>query len=104
MKKIFIALAIISSILYGHGGHDHKSKSAIQQIAKKKIEQLIRSSKIDKSWSNPYISNTKKKQFGNKMEWMISLENSYIKDKTKQIIFVFVSEDGEVKGVNYTGK
>ena len=104
MKKIFIAITLISSILYGHGGHNHKSKSAIQQIAKKKIEQLINGNKIDKSWSNPYISNTKKKQFGTKMEWVISLENSYIKDKTKQVIYVFVSEGGVVKGANYTGK
>ena len=94
----------MSTILYAHGGHNHKSKSAIQQIAKKKIAQLIRNSKIDKSWSSPYILNTKKKQFGNKTEWVVSLENSYIKDKTKQIIYVFVGEDGEVNGANYTGK
>ena len=104
MKKIFITITLISSILYAHGGHNYKSKSAIQQIAKKKIERLIESRKIEKSWSSPYISNTKKKQFGNKMEWVIILENSYIKDKTKQVIYVFVSEDGVVKGANYTGK
>ncbi len=104
MKKIFIAIALISSIIYGHGGHNHKSKSAIQQIAKKKIERLIESRKIEKSWSNPYISNTKKKQFGKHLEWVVIFENSYIKDKTKQVIYVFIGEDGKVKGANYTGK
>ncbi len=104
MKRIVTILLFITALLFGHGGHNHKSKSAIQQIAKKKIAELIQSKKINKSWKRPYVLDTKKKYFGKLQEWIVSFENSDIKDPKKKIIYVFVSEEGKVQGANYTGK
>jgi len=119
MKKLIKVMLIVLTVglptLYGHGSaqHEHKArvstqeqvtKKTIQNMAKQEIKKLTLAKKIDDSWLFIPISKTKKIQFNNAPEWVVSFNNSKIEDKDKQIIYVFISTYGKVLATNYSGK
>ena len=122
MKKLLkitlitAALALAFNPLYGGAGHDHKhggghshsqdiaSKEAIQDVAFKQVLKYVELSKIDKSWAEAKVKNITKKVFNKQTEWVLSFENLKIKDKEKQIIYVFIDLYGDVIAANFTGK
>jgi len=71
-------------------------------VAKGKVVSLIVAKKIDESWKEPYITSTKKKEFNDIPEW-VGFENGKIEDKSKQILYIFLTLEGKVTGANYTG-
>lgn len=110
--------AVIMSILFaspafaggGHehsqdGGHSHGTISSAAVIAKadKKVQQLIKSGKIDKNWAGKKAS-VKKKQFKNGMEWVVSYKNAAMKDAEKQDLYLFYTLSGRYIAANYSGK
>ena len=116
IKATVIAFALSFTTLYAsgsHGGHGHShdtptqkeiSKTSIQKIAKQEIKRLTVAKKIDDSWLFIPISKMKKTQYNYNNEWVVSFDNSKVKDKSKQTLYIFVSVYGNVTGANYTGK
>ena len=117
LRNILLTTMIVCGVnpLYASSGHDHAhtghghshvsiSKAEVQDIAKKQLARLVYDEKIDSSWAGTDTLDTRKKQFKYSTEWMIRFENINIKDKTKQIIYIFVNLSGKVTGANYTGK
>ena len=105
----FIALLTIGiSTLSAHGGgstHKHEgiSEAKIKSIASEHMLKLINEKKVDKSWSKSSIINSEKKIFNKKVEWVVSFGNDYLSNVEKQILYIFVSQDGKITGANYTG-
>jgi len=114
IKTAVITVALTSTALNASGSHDgghgHShtqavvSKSDIETTAKQELVRLVQNQKIDKSWSNIPIAGMKKKQFHHNTEWVVSFENSQIKDREKQTLYIFVSLYGKTTGANYTGE
>ena len=113
MKKIIITAVLTLSFmslynpLYAHGNHVHKSEiseSDIKSKATKKVSQLVKKSKIDKSWLKAPVLEVKKKTFKTKEEWVVSFGNENMSDIDKKILYVFLSTGGKITGANYTGK
>jgi len=109
MTRLFTLLAIMAltfSSLNAHGHHNHKhevSKSAIQQQAKKQLSLLVENGKVDKTFADAFLADTKEKQFGKFTEWVVRFENKKMKDVTKENLFIFLNLKGKVLGANYTG-
>lgn len=113
IKATVVTLALSITALYAGSGHGHShdvsskkeiSKTSIQKIAKQEVKRLTLAKKIDNNWLFIPISKMKKTQYNYNNEWVVSFENSKIKDKTKQTLYIFVSVYGNITGANYTGK
>ena len=132
MKKIIsktlviTAISLITSPLYAQENkihtqdelhlktkHEHNhscaakvelSKKDIQRAARKRLWMLTQEKKISTSWLEIPIVSTDKKQFADRVEWVVIYRDLNIKDKKKQNIYIFVDFYGHVMGVNYTGK
>ena len=92
----------------GHSnhGHGHGEMSADKASAKatKTMQNLVKRGVIDKSWSSMKAVKAEKKRFSKGDEWVVSFKNDNIKDKAKQVLYVFYSLDGHYIAANYTGK
>ena len=113
MKLLKIAiftllLTLGFSPLAAHGGaHIHNSseipEAKVKDIASAYVDKLINDGKIERSWSKSSIINSEKKKFNKNIEWIVSFGNDYLSNVEKQILYIFVSQDGKVTGANYTG-
>ena len=114
IKATVVTLALSLTTLYagsGHshdGGHSHSQVKVNQEVVKKQankeLTRLVKSGKVDNSWSNTPIKDMKKKQFHHNTEWVVSYENKRITNKAKQTLYIFVSLTGKITGANHTGK
>ncbi len=119
IKTTVVALALSFTTLYAGGGHSHEgghghshgapaqeevSRASIKEIAKQEVKRLALAKKIDDSWLSIPVSKMKRTQYNYNNEWVVSFENSAIKDKTKQTLYIFISVYGNLTGANYTGK
>lgn len=113
MKKIIITAVLtllfvsIYNPLYAHGGHVHKSELSeldIKTKARTKLIDLVKKTKIDKSWKETKIIDIKKKMFNMSEEWVVSFGNENMNDIDKKILYIFLNSSGEITGANYTGK
>jgi len=95
---------------HNHSHHEHSaldktlSNTEIKKIAKQKVETLVLKKKIPKSWNSAEISKLGKDQSGRSNDWVVVFENTKIKNKTKQNLYIFLNLYGDVAGANYTGK
>ena len=116
MEKLLLALVIsvvsVSPVYAGgghehshDGGHSHGPVSAVVVIKKadEKVAQLVKAGKVDKSWAGKKAS-AKKKRFKNGEEWVVSYNNTEMKDIAKQNLYLFFSLNGRYIAANYTGK
>jgi len=110
--KVSIIAAVIATFspVYAGSGHNHShsqkvvTKDSARKVAIKKMGKLVVDNKIDKSWLNVPILNIEKKKFYDNLEWVVSFKNEKIKDSSKQTIYIFVSQSGELTGANFSGK
>ena len=118
MRKISSAL-IVSSLLLaspamagtGHehgpgGSHSHgpiTSEAAVKK-AEKQVRTLIGKGKLDQSWADAKLVESRQKDFGKGPEWVVSIRNEKEKDASKQTLYVFYTQNGSYLASNFTGK
>ena len=87
---------------YGNGGSSYTklNKTSILKIAKAEVRRLTMKGKIPHSWKSIPVSKIHK---SNTDDWMVIFNNTKIKDRSKQKLYIFIGIYGKVKGVNYTG-
>ena len=118
MRKLILYTVLIPNLLFasqvyagaghdhGHGhGHAHApvSKKAAEQIAKNSVNQFIKRESIEKSWSSATLQSAEQKEFGGRMEWIITLRNEKASKAKEQLLYVFLTLDGQYIAANYTG-
>jgi len=119
MKRTIVVLAMATMVAnatlfaqgmhkeehHKHSGHDKElRKSEIQQVAKTKVDLLVKEKKIQKSWKDASLVETRMKEFKNRLEWIVSFENKTIQEKKREMLLIFLNMKGEVLGVKYSGK
>jgi hypothetical protein len=115
MIKFFLTavLLIASEISFGHGDHippvascpaKECSKEQIEAGVPNAIQLLTKSGKIDSNWLTSKIEKIEQKQFAKGPEWVATLFDANQKDKSKQKLFIFITNKGYISGVNYTGE
>ena len=92
----------------GHSNHGHSHGELSAEKAKVKATQtmqsLVRRGVMDDSWNSIKPVKAEKKRFSKGDEWVVSFKNDNIKDKAKQVLYIFYSLDGHYIAANYTGK
>lgn len=115
MKKIILAglIAASPSLVLAHGDHAPKvakcaakdcTKTEIEAAAPIAVELLSKSGKIESSWTVAKIEKIEQKQFAKAKEWVVTLLDSTKTDKSKQNLYVFITNKGYLNGANYTGE
>lgn len=79
-------------------------KKIYKELHEKRLWMLVQTKKIDASWLEVPIVSTDKKQFVDKVEWVVNYQNLNVQDLAKQNIYIFVDFYGHVQGVNYIGR
>ncbi len=79
-------------------------EEAMEGAATKIIPHLIEDGKIDKTWKDLKAVSAEQKQFKTRKEWVVIFKNDKIADKSKQSLYVFVTLDGTLAGVNHSGQ
>lgn len=108
---VFTATSPLATNVYAHGADHGPSAPMIEPISEKRalelatniVESIIQKGKIDKTWVKVKPTEALRKQFSNRFEWVVSFKNPAIEDKSKQILYVFLSVTGEYLAANYTG-
>ena len=107
---IFILLFSLSSLgakngynYYYYGAESKLGKTAIVNIATHQIQRLILKKKIPKNWETIKHSHVNKAKKTAGSDWVVTFKNTVISNKKRQTLYIFVGENGTVKGVNYTG-
>lgn len=97
-----------SSLSLAGPGHGHSHGNPAISLEKTKaigryhVERLVKSKKIDASWSSSTYAKSEKKKFGKKVEWIVIFENkSGVKGKK---IYIFLNLSGEYIAANFTGR
>ena len=115
IKTALIAALLASTSLYAGSGHSHAehghshdqkvvSEDNIKDIAKQKVNSLVKQKKIAKSWVNSPVDKMELAKVNYKKDWVVSFKNTKIAKENRQTLYVFVNRNGMVKGANYTGK
>ena len=89
------------NVLHSHIG---VTKEDLEKNARQKIKSLVQEKQIDSSWLKAPIIGMDKKKFQYSDEWIVNFQNLSVKNKKKQIIYVFLDLRAIVTGANYTGK
>lgn len=113
--SVFLASALLlaGSAMAG-GGHDHGhghshaqipvDKTVAQTNGGKVIASLVSRKKIDQSWTGIAASSVEKKIYQDRPEWVITYNNTKVKEADKQKLYVFLTVSGDYIAANYTGK
>lgn len=86
---------------HGHG-HSHEAPAIIkdktEEIGRYHIKRLIKSEKIDSSWSESKFDQSVMK----KNEWLVTFDND--KGVKGKKLYIFLKKSGEFVAANFTGK
>lgn len=110
MRNILVAavfgLTMISTTAFAGAGHSHApvTKEAAAGMAVKKLDQLVKTGKLDKSWSGVAVSSIEQKTFAKGREWVITFRNDAVADQAKRTLYMFYAQDGHYLASNFTGK
>jgi len=88
-----------------HGpGHGPISDEKAAARATKKVNELIKKGKLDKSWKSIKPDSVEQKEFAKGREWVVVFKNDRVTDKSKASLYIFYSLDGHYIAANFTGK
>lgn len=111
IKTALIAVLVASTLLYAGSEHSHAehghsivSEDNIKEIAKQKVNTLVKQKKIAKSWKNTPVDKMEVSKLNYKKDWVVSFKNTKLAKKSRQTLYIFVSRNGIIEGANYTGK
>ncbi|WP_415397283.1 DUF6488 family protein [Sulfurimonas sp. CS5] len=115
IKTALIAVLVASTSLFASSEHSHAehghsheqkvvSEDNIKEIAKQKVNSLVKQKKIAKSWKNTPVDKMEISKVNYKKDWVVSFKNTKLAKKSRQTLYIFVSRNGMIKGANYTGK
>ncbi|MEZ4741064.1 MAG: DUF6488 family protein [Bdellovibrionota bacterium] len=114
MKAVLSSLLVmfnltVATLAFSHSDHHHPPKKPVtEDVAKKNAQEsvnmLIKTKKIENSWTKSQFVSLEKKRFGSSEEWVATYLNKAIKDTAKQKLFIFMRLSGEFLAANYTGK
>lgn len=112
MKTILFVMSLgISQIASAHGEHPKPIASCASKCTQGEIEKsipaavgsLILRGTLGSEWAKAKVVKVELKTFSKGPEWVATIYDEKIKDKTKQNAFVFITTTGFLNGANFTG-
>ena len=113
MKTLVSIIAItFCTVSYAGDGHSHghgHTHAAPEMDVKKAqetgqfhVNRLVKSQKIDASWSNATLDKAERKKFDKKTEWVVTFNND--KGVKGKKLYIFLELNGKFVAANFTGK
>jgi len=114
-KSIFAALTLTAALwtsaaVAGEGGscHFHGSKPAaeatVSGCAAQRKDALVKSGKIDVSWSAVKLDKLELVDGKKGKEWKVTFKDAAATDKTKETLYMFFTPPGNFIASNFTGQ
>lgn len=96
-----LCLSLVSvTVSIAGSGHSHAaSKDKVERNALVSLRGFVDEGKIAKSWRKAIVQNIEKKD----KEWIVSFYNSKEKVAAKQVLTMYLTSYGKLKGANYKG-
>ncbi|MFT6121647.1 MAG: hypothetical protein ACJASG_000164 [Oleiphilaceae bacterium] len=89
---------------HGHGqSHTPATKAEAEKTATESVTKMVERKTIDSSWKSISVHKSEQKEFSGKKEWVVIFKNKKINDQEKQILYIFLSLEGQYLAANYTG-
>jgi hypothetical protein len=116
MKKSIFAVLTLTTALWtpatfaseGGGCHFHGSKPAaeatVSGCAAQRKDALVKSGKIDASWSTVKLDKIESVDGKKGKEWKVTFKDSAAKDKNKETLYMFFTPPGNFIASNFTGQ
>jgi hypothetical protein len=116
MKKSIFAVLTLTTALWtpatfaseGGGCHFHGSKPAaeatVSGCAAQRKDALVKSGKIDASWSAVKLDKIESVDGKKGKEWKVTFKDSATKDKNKKTLYMFFTPPGNFIASNFTGQ
>ena len=113
---IIIAASLLSTLAFapqaqaGEGGschfHGNKpvSEAAVIDCANQRRDSLVKSGKLENSWSKVQHSKMEQIDGSKGKEWKLTYQNAAATDKVKQNLYMFYALAGHFIAANHTGK
>lgn len=113
-SALLVSCLLLASPVMAAGGHEHgpggshaqgpiTSDAAVMK-AVAQVKSLIQKGKLDNSWSEAKLLESKQKDFGRGQEWVVSFKNAKEKDTAQQTLHVFYTLNGSYLATNFTGQ
>jgi hypothetical protein len=102
----FFIIVPVATLVFAHGPKGHKGGDfTFLQAAKKGMvlyDRLITSGKLKENWETDLVSiEVIKKNSGAQKEFVVKFSRAVSEPRS---VFIFLSDKGEYKGSNFTGK
>jgi hypothetical protein len=109
---IFLTFMIFSQLAFSHADHPPQiaycktlcTKAEIELAGPFALKFLIDRGALDKEWAQKKISKVESIKFKKGPEWLLTVNDPKAKDKKLQNLFIFITPDGILNGLNFTGK
>ncbi|MDH5231447.1 MAG: DUF6488 family protein [Gammaproteobacteria bacterium] len=92
----------------GHLAHKHKQGYIDYYKAKERgkliVEKLVQRGSLPKSWAMANEIEADTKTYKEITEWVISVYNPAILDRSKRTLYIFLSLKGDYVAANFTGE
>lgn len=114
-KSIFAALTLTTALwtaaaFASEDGscHFHGNKPAaeatVSGCAAQRKDALVKSGKLDASWSAVKQDKIESVEFKKGKEWKVTFKDAAAKDKTKETLYMFFTPPGNFIASNFTGQ
>lgn len=112
MKIIFTLIVLIFSLkVFSHADHPPKialcpticTKAEIEVAGPVALKFLVDKGLLEKEWLQKKITGTELKKFSKGSEWVITVNDPKAKDKALRNLYIFITQQGILNGVNFTG-
>lgn len=115
MKTLFVILTLLGSqIVLAHADHAPPREAACitKSCTSEQIEKAVPAAltilevngAIEKSWLKVKVDKVSLKDFKKGKEWVAELFDASQKDKAKQRLYIFITQEGFLNGMNFDGK
>jgi Family of unknown function (DUF6488) len=109
-KKLLVGLLLALSGLAVSAhpqGHDFPlsiSRMQVIALANAVKEQLIASKKVPAVWTQIPVRTANLSDMPQGAIWVVRYRNEQEKDSEKQMLYIYIDDNGNYLGINYTGK
>jgi hypothetical protein len=105
----FLSLSLLTTATSlghpGHAGHDdHIDAEDAALIAKKVVAAKVAEGKLDSAWLAVSATNPEAVKSGKVIEWLVTFDRPAEVDPKKRRLYVFLKLDGQLSGINFTGR
>ncbi|MBS2035736.1 hypothetical protein JST97_12165 [bacterium] len=104
---LFFMLSASALAHPGHGPHTHEIEIDAEEaglLAPDAVALKVKEGRLDASWLSIKPNPARPVQLGQQVEWLVTFDNPSLPDEKKRRLYVFLKLNGQLSGINFTGR